>query len=92
MLLYSISVEYESSFTLPTPSRNGYGFDGWYDSNNSKWTDGNYTVANNVTLTAQWTPTSYTITYVLNGGTNSSANPSSYTIEDSITSCLSIVH
>lgn len=81
----SIVTTYDAPFTLPTPTRNGYGFDGWYDSKNTKWTDGNYTVANNVTLTAHWTPTAYTITYVLNGGTNSSANPSSYTIEDSIT-------
>jgi uncharacterized repeat protein (TIGR02543 family) len=32
-------------------------------------------------LWAKWTPISYSISYVLNGGTNNAGNPTSYTIE-----------
>ena len=38
--------------TLPTPTREGYRFDGWYEG--SKRVDSPYTVATNVTLTAHW--------------------------------------
>jgi uncharacterized repeat protein (TIGR02543 family) len=37
-----------------------------------------------VTLYAQWKPTEYDITYVLDGGTNNSANPSTYTGKEDI--------
>ena len=37
--------------------------------------------ANAVTVTAQWTPIKYTITYILNGGINHPDNPAEYTIE-----------
>ena len=64
---YSESVKFDENYTLPTPVRTGYAFDGWYCGEtkveNSKW---NY--ANDVTLTAKWTPNSYTITYDVNGG------------------------
>ena len=36
-----------------------------------------------VTVTAQWTPKTYTITYKLNSGTVAEANPTNYTIESS---------
>ena len=81
----TINVKYDSQYTLPTPTRDYYGFTGWYDSNNTKWTDGKYTVAGNTTLTARWSANTYSITYVMNGGTNNSSNPSSYTVEDSVT-------
>ena len=35
-------------------------------------------------LEAVWTPIIYNINYVLNGGTNDSRNPATYTIEDNI--------
>lgn len=42
--------------------------------------------SNDNTFTAQWTPIDYKITYNLDGGTNSSSNPSTYNIEsDTIT-------
>ena len=34
-----------------------------------------------VTLYAKWTPVNYSITYNLNGGTNASGNPKTYTVE-----------
>ena len=39
----------------------------------------------NRTYYAKWTAGAYTITYVLDGGTNAAENPTNYTIEDSIT-------
>ena len=40
------------------------------------------TVTASITVYAQWTAISYTITYELNGGTNDMFNPASYTIGD----------
>ena len=68
------------------PTRAGYTFAGWKSSatNNtfsadSETIDVNPTNAMEVTLTAQWTPVNYTISYTLNGG--SATNPTSYNIE-----------
>lgn len=59
--------------TAPEPPKaGGYQFTGW---------SGNYTaVTKDETVTAQYTPILYTITYVLAGGVNGE-NPDSYTIE-----------
>ncbi|MBQ3735386.1 MAG: InlB B-repeat-containing protein, partial [Candidatus Methanomethylophilaceae archaeon] len=47
---------------------------------------GNWIKAEDTTLYAYWAADVYTITYVLNGGTNSQSNPATYTIEsDTIT-------
>lgn len=69
-------------------SKYGYDFAGWYDSETggsriSGIAKGSRT--GNLTLYARWTPTVYRITYVLDNGTNNAANPSTYTIEDSVT-------
>lgn len=62
----------ESEDTLPTPTRNGYDFDGWKVTTAAgNWTaDAVFTAGTAVTgkwgsptLTAQWTPKKYTITY-----------------------------
>ncbi|NCB02485.1 MAG: hypothetical protein EOM67_10015, partial [Spirochaetia bacterium] len=75
--------------TLLAPTRTGYTFDGWF-------TDSNFTPTKEVseissgstgdkTLYAKWTPVNYDISYQLNDGTNDERNPSTYTIEESIT-------
>lgn len=73
--------------TLPTDwTRAGYSFAGWYD--NEDCTDGTEvteipaTATGNKEYWAKWTPLSYTITYVLDGGT-ATGNPANYTIESS---------
>ncbi|SHK98458.1 InlB B-repeat-containing protein [Fibrobacter sp. UWB12] len=74
----------ESAKTLPTPTRNGYSFSGWYTTSNfngSKFTSIAKGSSGNKTFYAKWTATSYTITYYLNGGTNPSGAPTSYTAE-----------
>ena len=59
--------------TLPTPTRSGYTFDGWYTGENGTGTkvtsDTVVTNANNHTLYAHWTVKVYTITFNKNGGT-----------------------
>ncbi len=61
--------------TLPTPTREGYTFNGWGTSEGA--TDvvtGSYTPISNVTLYAVWTVNEYTISYDANGGTGAPAS------------------
>ena len=81
----SMQVQYDHDYTLPTPSRDGYTFSGWYIGNISINNSGTWNMEGDQTLKAKWTAISYNITYVLNGGTNHQNNPYSYTIEDNIT-------
>ena len=69
--------------TLPTPTRSGYTFNGWYTASSGGIKAGNagasYTPTASVTLYAQWTlnaPTSCTVTYNANGGSVSPASTS----------------
>ncbi len=71
-----------SIIQLPQLKCDGYEFLGWYRGN-TKVIAGSYAVKENITLTAKWQLTSYPVVYNLNGGTNSVANPSAYTIESS---------
>nr|MBP3282338.1 InlB B-repeat-containing protein [Treponema sp.] len=77
------------SFSFAAPTRTGYKFSGWYEtedfagSSTAGIESGSF---GDKTLYAKWEAVSYTISYVLNGGENSSENRSEYTIEsDSIT-------
>ena len=57
----------DGSVTLPSPTRSGYSFDGWYTaaSGGTKAGDGgaSYRPSANITLYAHWTPGTYTVTY-----------------------------
>ena len=57
------------------PTRDNYDFVGWDPSET-------ISVAENTSVTATWTPTQYTITYVLDGGDNNVANPTTFDVED----------
>ena len=58
-----------ASITLPTPSKTGYTFDGWYtQSSGGTKVSNKYTPAGNVTLYAHWTNVNYTLTINPNGG------------------------
>lgn len=75
--------EHGKALTLYTnePTKAGYTFAGWLGSDNATYqAGGTYTANADLTLTAQWTPANYTITYNLNGGTVT-GNPTGYTIE-----------
>ncbi len=72
-----------NTFTLNNPTRTGYTFVGWTGSNGTTAQTSVSIVkgsTGNKTFTANWTPTPYTITYNLNGG-SVSGNPTSYNIE-----------
>lgn len=80
----SKTVNYEQAYgTLPTPTRDGYTFTGWYTAE----TGGNQVSAdtimrtiNGTTVYAHWTPITYHIYYTLQGGSINSANPTPYNI------------
>ena len=61
--------------SLPTPTRSGYNFDGWYTSANggTKITDSTKVTAN-TTVYAHWKANAYTVSYNVNGGTSSIAS------------------
>lgn len=68
----SKSVTFNSLYgTLPTPTRTGYSFDGWYNSKNVKITDySTVTIASDHTLTAHWTVAKCTVSFDANGGSS----------------------
>ena len=70
------------------PTRDYYTFAGWLCSADSKTYAANATISAaaidaDFTLTAQWTPVPYDITYELDGGTNSGSNPAIYNVTTS---------
>ena len=78
-----------ATITLNNPTKDGFNFTGWSGSNgNTPQTS--VTIpkgsSGNKTFTANWTPISYSITYNLDGGTLTEANPANYDItSDTIT-------
>lgn len=78
-----VSYTIESSFNFADPTRTGYTFGGWYAE--GAFTTRVYNIASgsigDEEVFAKWTPINYTISYVLNNGTNSGSNPASYNIE-----------
>jgi len=77
----SKSVTYGSSIgTLPTPSRSGYDFDGWFtaSSGGSQITSSTI-VTGNVSYYAHWTAQTRTVTFNANGG---SVSPTSKTVNN----------
>jgi uncharacterized repeat protein (TIGR02543 family) len=78
---YTVFILNSSSTTLPTPTaRTGYTFNGWYTASSGGTyvgtSGGSYSVSSTLTLYAQWTADTYTISYDANGGTGA---PSSQT-------------
>lgn len=78
----ALTVAWNTAATAPTPpTETGYTFGGWYVDPGCEtawvWTD---KVLNTMTLYAKWTLTEYTITYNLDGGTNSENNPAKFTM------------
>ena len=77
----SYNVETET-ITLKDPVKPGYTFAGWYTAGNSPVTKIPQGSTGNITLYAKWVKEGdYTITYVLDGGTNVPENPPSYNVE-----------
>ncbi len=73
-----------AEISLEDATKTAYTFGGWYD--NSEMTGSAITTietgsTGNKGYYAKWTPTEYTITYNLDGGSNDVSNPANYTIE-----------
>ena len=61
--------------TLPTPTKDGYVFLGWYDEAGSKYTSETvYKVAGDTTLTAKWAEESFVLLKIYTGGKTDSAD------------------
>ena len=77
-----------NSVTLPVPTRAGYTFVGYSDSNSGNVITAkevsNISIINNKTIYAKWNTNTYSITYNLNGGTINNSK-TTYTINDSFT-------
>lgn len=86
-----ITADYDSELgTLPTSTREGYSFDGWYTEKTGgiKISSTTNMPLDGATYYAQWKTVDYTITYDMNDGSSNEAvnhkdNPASYTIESS---------
>ena len=76
------------SVTLPTPTRTGYTFAGWYTSATGGDKVGvggaSYTPSKAITLYAQWTANTYTIAFASNGGSGT-INSITATYDKSVT-------
>lgn len=75
----------DSSIMLKYPVKEGYNFLGWSGTGLTDITKDVTIESGSIgdkTYTAHWEKVSYTITYHLNGGTNSQANPPTFTIDD----------
>ena len=70
----------DSSVELPTPTRTGYTFDGWYTSDGTKVSQ-TFTPTAVTKLTAHWTPITYTVSYNGNGATSGETASSSHTYD-----------
>ncbi|MCI6359689.1 MAG: InlB B-repeat-containing protein [Clostridiales bacterium] len=67
----TLTVWYGEAYgTLPEPVKAGYQFTGWYDAAGSRVNASTvYVAASDTTLTAHWSVSAYTITYVVDGVT-----------------------
>ena len=66
--------------SLPTPTRTGYNFVGWFtQTNGGTQVTTSWEYGANATIYARWTPITYTIKYDLDGGVASPDNPENYT-------------
>jgi uncharacterized repeat protein (TIGR02543 family) len=74
----------DSVIKLENPERKGYDLEGWYLESQfrTKISEIKPSERKDYTLYAKWKIIEYSITYILNGGTNSSMNPKSYNIEN----------
>ena len=84
---YTQTVTFDADFVPPHFVRPGYRTTAYtYGEQNVALPSEKWNITNDVTASTQWEIIEYTITYELNGGTNNSANPESYTFEtDDIT-------
>ena len=65
-----LSVTYDSTYgTLPTVTKTGYTFDGWYKGTSKIESTTTVDITSDITLTAKWTPKTCNVTFDANDGT-----------------------
>ena len=65
-----IAVTYDAAYgSLPTPTRTGYTFQGWFDGQTEVTSETIFKGGDGVTLTAQWTANTYEVTFQMPDGT-----------------------
>jgi uncharacterized repeat protein (TIGR02543 family) len=84
------SATYNENFTLPSISKTGFNFDGWYINSNftgTKYllTAFSWNIDANTTFYAQFTGKPYTVSYNKNGGTTTGTDPTSATYNQNFT-------
>lgn len=73
----SVTQEYQSTYTVGTPTRSYYNFSSWSKSGSGTLSGSTFTFgAGNATLTANWSAWTHTVAFNVNGGTGT---PSSQT-------------
>ena len=74
------SFYYGEIYALPTPTKDGYVFAGWYNGEKLISNTGVWTITGNITVVAEWATRQNNIEYVLNfdKAVNNPSNPSSY--------------
>ena len=77
---------------LPTPSRTGYNFSGWYSSATGGYAiEKGCPIISDLTVYARWTPISYSIFFHANGGTGTMPSLDlTYGVEKKLTACTFI--
>lgn len=87
-IYHSESIAGKNNILLPAnPIKKGYSFDGWFFDKNT-WArlfTADNLLTDDMTVYAKFTAIAYCINYDLNGGTNATNNPATYTVENNIT-------
>ncbi len=83
----TIKYNFGETVTLPVPQKSGNLFDAWYY-NGEKVVSGEWKYKENITLVARFVPTTITINYQLNGGTQNPENPKTFDVFTGIITLL----
>ncbi len=89
-LLKTVAPDENGAYSLPDATRDGYTFGGWYLDQGTwqqPFTETSVKddkLSGEINVYANMTAVTYTISYELNGGSNASANPSSYTAASTV--------
>ena len=65
----TMEVTMGENYTLPTPTKTGFDFDGWKNQEQSVAVSGTWSIESNVTLKASWNAKTTAVTLNVNGGT-----------------------
>lgn len=77
IVVSELGATFDDGDTLPTPTRTGYTFLGWFDSLDQEWRNGD-PLTENIIVYAEYTINQYTITFDSNGGSAVSAITQDY--------------